>query len=67
MTAPTGGSSPAPEGARHPPIDRWQAGRSPCTLIVLPRGEAVCPSLFRHSLGAGWPIRSAPLFADGIA
>ncbi len=48
-------------------IGRWQTGRSPRTLIVLPRGEAVCPSLFRHSLGAGWPIWSAPLFADGVA
>ena len=46
------------------PIGRSQTGRSPS---ILPRGEAVCASLYHATLGAERPPRSAPLFAGQVA
>lgn len=54
----------SPEGpSQNIPIDRWQAGRSPRHCSILPRGEAVCPSLLTATVGAGRHLRSAPFFA----
>lgn len=59
-------SSP-PAGRPLPPIGRWQAGRSPRTLIVPPSGEAACPFLFHYCLGAGRPIRPASFSQREVA
>lgn len=56
-----------PEGTPVYPIDRWQTGRSSCAISILRRGEAVCPSLSSATLGAGRPIRLAPLFRPSVA